>query len=146
MAKPRLQAEIVPNQDIRLYHVNFGLCAQQERFRKLLPGPIADYEQKELDKLPEHAKMLVLGIYGIPGVVGVSLEAYELRVEKARMFEWTDIEPQIVGLVKMIGQQIAGEEIEVIEKPIWEFQKWGLNADGTKRRRDSIFEDAFDDE
>ena len=139
--KPKVQTEIVPNPHCRLFRTNFKLS--EERVGKTLQGRMMSSELEELNKASDAAKKLVIGVDGIDGVETFSLNAYELQVVKAPLFDWEEIEPQIIGLIRMVGQELLGEEVEHIEKPIWEFQKWGYNEDGTRRRRD-IFEDAFD--
>lgn len=142
MAKSKLQVEIVPNQDCRLYHTNFKMS--EVRIGQLLEGEMFEDERKRLEASSEATKKLAIGVKGIPGVLTWNFHAYELQVIKAPLFDWHEIEPQIIGLIQMVGTEITGEEIEYIEKPIWEFQKWGLNADGTRKRSHSLLEE-FDD-
>jgi hypothetical protein len=143
MAKPRLQVEICPNQHCRLYHTNFKMV--EERVGQILDGIMFEDEKKKIEASSEAVKKLVYGIQGIPGILNFNFTEYKLQVVKAPLFDWSEIEPQITGLIQMGGAEIVGEEIELVEKPIWEFQKWGLNADGTKRRR-GFLEDVFDED
>ncbi|MFA6270185.1 MAG: hypothetical protein WC657_03180 [Candidatus Paceibacterota bacterium] len=142
MAKPKVQAEIVPNQHCRQYHTNWKMS--DERVGQMLEGYMCSDEQEALNKAPEVTKRIAIGVLGIVGVVNFSLNGYQLQVVKAPLFDWEEIEPQIIGLIRMVGQEFLSEEVEYIEKPIWEFQKWGYNEDGTKRRR-GMFEETFDD-
>lgn len=141
--KPRVQVEVVPNQHCRLYHTNFKMC--EDRIGQMLEGVMFKDEKEKIEASSEAVKKLAYGVQGIPGVLTFNFHAYQLQVVKAPLFDWSEIEPQIIGLIQMVGSEIAGEEVELVEKPIWEFQKWGLNEDGTKHRRDFL-EDVFDNE
>jgi hypothetical protein len=139
--KPKLQAEIVPNQHCRLYHTNFKIS--ENSIHKTLPGDFFKYDEDSLKNASEATKKLVIGINSIEGVDTFSVSQFQVQIVKVPLIEWDEIEPQVVGLIRLLGQELVGEEVEHIEKPIWEFQKWGLNADGTKRR-EAEFEELLD--
>jgi len=141
--KPKLQVEICPNQHCRQFRTNFKLT--EERVGKMLGGRMMMSELEELNKAGDAAKKIVIGVDGIEGIETFSLTSYELQVVKAPLFDWEEIEPQIIALVRMVGQELLNEEVEHIEKPIWEFQKWGVNADGTPRRL-GMFEDVLNED
>src|SRR5579885_3201392 len=114
--KPRLQAEIVPNQDCRLYHTNFVMT--EERLGQMFDGIMLRDEEKKLNTAPEAVKNLAIGVQSIPGILIWNFHRYQLQVVKAPLFDWNEIEPQIVGLIRTVGQELLGEEVEYIEKPI----------------------------
>ena len=112
----------------------------------MLETGLFDDEKKEIEKSSENTKRLMFGLYGIVGITTISLTPYELQITKAPLFDWEEIEPQIIGLIQMVGAEVTGEEVKHIAKPIWEFQKWGLRADGTKTRARKEMEEMFDDD
>ncbi len=111
----RLQVELVPNQNMRLYQVNFPLCEYEQSF---IQWNGDELEQKSYGELPEHCRTIVDGVRRIAGVVKCDLLPNTVRVEKARTSEWADIEPHIVSLVRTVSASILNEEIEYIRVPI----------------------------
>lgn len=89
-----------------------------------------DDEKVNLEKATDSAKKISIGVMGIEGFKSFSLNFYELHFEKVPLFDWDDIEPQIVGLIQMVGKELYNEDIEHINKPIWEQGKWGCSSRG----------------
>lgn len=64
------------------------------------------YVHVSLISLPNDGRIRELGcgkvvttIMNIPGVIGLSVDIYQLRVEKAVAFTWGEIEPQVIAAI-----------------------------------------------
>jgi hypothetical protein len=116
-----------------MYHTNFTLS--EARVGQILGGGMMSDEKKELDQASDAAKKLAIGIMGIAGINTFNFHYYALQVVKAPLFDWEEIEPQIISFIQMIWQEVLNEEVEHIQKPIWEGRKWGP---------DSAFDEVFE--
>jgi hypothetical protein len=107
------------------------------RVRQMLECGMMSDEEEELDKSSDAMKKLAIGVMEIVGIKTFSFQKYQLQVVKVPLFDWDEIEPQIIGFIQTFGQELLGEEVEHVEKPIEKFQ-----YDGTKDRLESsLFEE-----
>ena len=113
MMKPRIISETVPNLRIKVYHVSVEISQTPiETFLR----PLRESSNEYLDKVGEVGTQIVKEILAILGVIEVSIEPYQIQVEKGKAFGWEDIEPGIIGaLKKAFGEQSS--EVEVTQSP-----------------------------
>ena len=71
MKKLKIQAEIVPNQNIRLYHTNFKMT--DRRVGQTFDFDMMDDEKVNLEKATDSAKKISIGVMGIEGFKSFSL-------------------------------------------------------------------------
>ena len=71
------------NEDVRTYHIRGEIsCGQWGQF-------------------------LVMGIWGIEGVQSVYPQPYEFTISKSCLYEWKDIEAEIVKKCQQVAEQMA---------------------------------------
>lgn len=75
-------------------------------------------------------KVLLHKLFAIEGITHVVLEVYRVKVGKAALFEWDDLEPQIVDAFKLCwsGLELAEEKLEKSLSDYLgyrEFMAWG---------------------
>lgn len=126
MRKPKVQMEIVPNGDCRLYHTNFKMT--ENRIGQTLECGMLSNEEKDLKNSSETTKRLAIGVMGIEGLKTFNLHPHELQFVKAPLFDWDEIEPQIISLIQMVGQEALGEPVEHVLTPINNLRKWGMSC------------------
>lgn len=131
MRKPKVQAETTSNQHCRNYHTNFRLTNHE--VSQLIEGRMMIDEKEAFDQSSDSAKKLAVGVMGIEGIKTFCLNAHELRVVKAPLFEWSEIEPQIIGLIQMVGHELLGEEIQHIKEHIEKHREFDLNVGNAKQ-------------
>jgi len=143
MRKPKVQTERVGNQNCRVYHTNFKMSRRD--VSKIFSSELFDPQPEDMEGESELTKTLAIGINGIEGVETFSITGYTLFVGKAHLFDWEEIEPQVVDLIRMIGRDMVdGKEIEHIKEVIWNPEEWGCNPDGTAIPHQPYHEDVFD--
>jgi hypothetical protein len=98
-----------PNTALQTFHITEKLCEEwvhmvtsMERFDLLVPKG---------DR--ETLKYLAGALLAIPGVTELSFHNYELRVHKAELFDWPEIEEQVVHVIK----SIIAKDDELVEIP-----------------------------
>lgn len=90
-ARTTVQVQTVPNMNIRRFHTKVNLNGDGSgHFSRPLRETDAD-----LHKLGSHGRSIVEKVMQIPGVVEVSIYRYNLTVEKANLFDWSEIEPTV---------------------------------------------------
>lgn len=94
---PRVVIEQVPNDLIRIFHVNERISS--ETLYDSLPGVDNLGRFGVRDHNPSTIQT-ALSFYDIEGVTSVSLDIYQVRVTISRAFDWEDIEPLVVDLVR----------------------------------------------
>lgn len=97
MPTPRIVIEQFPNDLIRDFHVNKRISS--EKLYDSLPGADALVRFAVHDHNPSTIQT-ALSFYEIEGVTSVSLDIYEVRVTISRAFDWDDITPQVIDLIK----------------------------------------------
>jgi hypothetical protein len=111
----KIKIEEVPNEAILYFHVD----------RKVSPELVVDAGSVESIKEewdimdtgkqpPETLVALATALFEILGVTSLGFDKYEIVVEKAEVFEWEDIEPKVVEVIKA---QFLKEGEEVKEMP-----------------------------
>lgn len=109
MPTPRIVIEQFPNDLIRDFHVNERISSE-----KLYDSlPVADNLARFAvrDHNPSTIQT-ALEFYTIEGVTSVSLDIYEVRVTISRAFDWDDITPQVVDLIK---KHLQWDDCEVLD-------------------------------
>jgi hypothetical protein len=66
----------------------------------------------KLSELSSELKDLVQTLLEVPGVIDVSLDQYSIRVEKAKCFDWKQMEP---ALIETIDVMLATNETDTLE-------------------------------
>ncbi|KKT49511.1 MAG: hypothetical protein UW41_C0005G0014 [Candidatus Collierbacteria bacterium GW2011_GWC2_44_18] len=86
-----VQVEAFPNQNIHDFHTKVNLAGSESgHFHRPLRTSNID-----LLKLNSKGRSIVERIMKVPGVVEVSIYQYSLTVEKADLFDWSEIEPAV---------------------------------------------------
>lgn len=134
MRKLKVQVERVGNENCHRYHTNFNMSPST--VGRMLGGEMFESEKEDLNRAPEEAKRLAIGIQGIEGVLTFSFEGYQLQIVKAPLFDWEEIDPQVILFIQMIWQEALQQSVEHIPEVIWDEEKW--------RQMAHSFEDAYD--
>lgn len=113
---PKIAMAIVTNRNVRVYHVVKQLSKIDiGKFGKHISG----YDTDQLNKAGKQASELVKEVLSIPGINSIFIKPYELTVIKAQLFQWKDIEKEVVEALSRIYQngknrnQISEKEQEV---------------------------------
>lgn len=105
----------VPNENILCFHVT-------EKISSNLVISIDSMETFELFKDEmrkderEFLKYLSGALLAIPGVIDLTFNKYEISVEKSEVFDWQDIEPNVIHVIKSIVAK--GGELEELPRVI----------------------------
>lgn len=95
-SRPKLIIKSFPNKHIREYSLDVEICdARRETFYR----PLRASSEDPLNRVGKVGKPMVKNIMSVPGVTEVSIEPYQLRVEIAEAFKWSDIEPLIIEAI-----------------------------------------------
>ena len=94
---PRIVIEQFPNDLIREFHVNERIAS--EKLYDSLPGADALARFSVRDHSPATVQT-ALSFYDIEGITSVSLDIYEVRITISRAFDWDDVTPQVIDLIK----------------------------------------------
>jgi hypothetical protein len=101
-----------PNTELETFHITEKLCEEwvhmvtsMERFN-LFANEVPKGDRETL-------KYLAGTLLAIPGVTELSFHNYELRVHKAELFDWPEIEEQVVHVIK----SILAKDDELVEMP-----------------------------
>ena len=97
MPAPRIVIEQFPNGVIRTFHVNERISS--EKLYDSLPGADALARFAAREHNPSTIQT-ALSFYEVEGVTSVGLDIYEVRVTIGRAFDWADITPQVIDLIK----------------------------------------------
>ena len=90
-ARTAVEIESLPNPSYHDFNTKVNLTGDEDgHFSRPLRATDPD-----LRKLGSHGRSIVEKVMQVPGVVGVSIYQYELTVEKADLFNWSEIEPTI---------------------------------------------------
>lgn len=121
--KPRIVVEQVPNRDIHVYHVTMEVSnTPLHEFRRPIERPSSD---KYLKEVGERGTKLVKSLLHLPGVDDVWISPYRLSVTKGNAFDWDDIEPEVLAILKKgFGRKVGDVQVfgshYVSPKPIVE--------------------------
>lgn len=106
----RIGIESPPNPQVRVFHINRKIS---DMHILSFTFPINDKADKEnLEVIGETGQSIVKRLNEIEGINEIYVKAYGISVEKAPMFDWSSLEPQIVVVLKETLQN-QGEEAEV---------------------------------
>ena len=97
MPIPRIVIEQFPNDLIRKFHINERIS--YETLYASIPGVDALAMFSERDHSPSTIQT-ALSFYEIEGVTSISLNIYEVSVTIGRAFDWNDITPGVIDLIK----------------------------------------------
>jgi len=90
-ARVAVEVESFPNHSCRGFNTKVNLTGDEDgHFSRPLRTTDPD-----LRKLGSHGRSIVEKVMQIPGVVEVFIYQYKLTVEKADLFNWSEIEPAI---------------------------------------------------
>lgn len=121
--KARIIVERVPNPHCLVFHTTAELS--QGSISQLFWRPLRPYSEPYLNEMGEHGARVVRQIFAIAGVAEVSITPYHLHISKGEAFDWEDIKPAIIEVIRSLFQNkynVAPESIEVTEK--CEYEKW----------------------
>ncbi len=115
----KIKIEEVPNEAILNFHVD----------KKVSPELVVDADsveniKEEWDFMedgkepPEILVALAEALFAIPGVTSLGFDKYEITVEKAELFEWKDIEPKVLEIIKAQFLK-EGEEVKEMPRTIY---------------------------
>lgn len=98
---PRIVVEYFPNEFIRTFHVSERIVPW--RLYSSFSGVDA-LMRFSSSSIPPHNNpatvRTALSFYEIDGVVDVGLDAYEVRVTISLAFDWDDVTPKVLSLIK----------------------------------------------
>lgn len=94
---PRIVIMQCPYDRIREFHVNGRIAC--EKLYDSIPGADALARFSVRDHTPATIQT-ALSFYDIEGVTSVSLDIYEVRITISRAFDWDDVTPQVIDLIK----------------------------------------------
>jgi hypothetical protein len=108
--------EEFPNHDIQEFHVTSKVCSvtlhslhdSDASFIKS-----ADIFEKLSDGEIEDMSYLVAALFAIDGIVEVGLDKYDVRITKATLFDWPEIEEQVLHVIK----SMIAKDKELVEMP-----------------------------
>jgi hypothetical protein len=95
--KHRIASEKFPNHDVMLFHFNFTISRSRiERFER----PLRDSSSRFLKSLGPKGRELVTRLMKTKGIISVSIVPYSVQIEKAPLFSWDELMPEIEAAVK----------------------------------------------
>ncbi|GEM_PF-2488569 len=110
----KYKIEEVPNHDIQEFHVTEKVCSEtlhslrsseniesHDIFKRLSKGEIEDIGY------------LTDALFAIDGIIEVGYHKYKLRITKADLFDWSEIEEQVLHVIK----SIVAKGAEMVEIP-----------------------------
>lgn len=137
--KARIITERVPNPYHRRYHMPVEVSAYHiHNFHR----PLRDSSEKYLEDLGQCGRQIVEEVMKLDGVTAVTIQPYEVSVSIGEAFEWEDIHPHVIMILKgMVVQkcEVSEDAVEVTEK--YDASKWGGSFE-----RDPDFDDHFNDD
>ncbi len=81
----------------------------------------------EREKAGETAEKLLQRIYELHGVEEVKIEMYEVRVTIGKAFDWNDVQPSVLAVLKTV---YGDAEVEVVQKYASGYFKHGTEPAG----------------
>ena len=94
----RIVVEIVPNPDIRRYHLNFQIS---ETTIHRFSVPLMNHQEHHLKEVGAVGAKLIRGLaLGIDGIVDISIHPYSVSITIGSAFRWQDLEGKILSRLK----------------------------------------------
>jgi len=116
--KNKIVIERTANPNFRKWHLNTQIseCDGAESFHRSLKEA-----GESLVQIGGIGKKLVEALFGIDGIEGLNVSTYEIEIAKGTAFSWSDIQPEIVDILKTA---FGEEEVEVQTlNPCWDNQE-----------------------
>lgn len=110
---PKIICESGLNIDRRFYYLDIRVSNKHIAHLYL---PLQDYYNESIEELGAVAGAIVRGLNDIPGLTEIFILMYGIDVYKSPAFEWQEIEPEIIKLLKKVlaGYGNDVEEVQAI--------------------------------
>lgn len=112
----KIKIQEVPNEAILYFHVDKLVSSML-----IIDADSIESIKDEWDmlnkgkKAPEKLVAFAEALFAIPGVTFLGFDKYEIVVEKAELFEWEDIEPKVIEIIKTNFLE-EGEEVKELPR------------------------------
>ena len=97
MSTPRIVIKSFPNVTLKYFHVNARISSERLYSTLLEADALAKFGM--YDRAPSTIQT-ALSFYEIEGVTSIGLGIYEVSVTISPAFEWEEIIPQVVDIIK----------------------------------------------
>ena len=97
MSTLRIVIESFPNNTLKYFHVNARISSERLYSTLLHADALAKFGMN--DRAPSTIQT-ALSFYEIEGVTSIGLDIYEVSVTISPAFEWEEIIPQVVDVIK----------------------------------------------
>lgn len=109
----RIRIVEYPNPDCR----DYGVTKRLHDSRWAIDFEMGEYCRSEDDEIPPPSVVdLAVALSAIVGVEAVSVGAFELNIVKATAFDWSEIEPAIIGCITRMT--FADRPVEIDRRPM----------------------------
>ena len=109
VAELKIKIEEVPNEDILIYHISDVLSEMKWSFESkedLQYGGLHSINFEKVE-VPEELQYLAgTFLVAVDGLLKVDFSKYEIRFEKSPVFDWKDMEKEILSIInKMVAKK-----------------------------------------
>jgi hypothetical protein len=111
----RIRIEVFPGNSVyRKFHVSAMMSSEKLHGGSRL-NPFQDMLSSMSGKveLTEDTKATILRFYDIDGISAVGIDSFEVNITRSPAYEWEELEPEIIIVVKSLAKWPEDAEVEI---------------------------------